>query len=86
MDEFANHAPGLTSPATAAEPITPSDSTPLAAVTRSLYVGGAGDLRVTLVGGETVTLGGVVAGALYPLRITHVLATGTTATGLVGLR
>lgn len=85
-DDFDTHQPGLTSPAEAAEAITPSDSTALARVTRAIWVGGAGDLRVTLLGGMTVTLAGAAAGMVYPLRVTQVLATGTTATGLVGLR
>lgn len=86
MDPFKDHQTGLTSPAVSGEAITPSDATPLPAVTRCLYVGGAGDLRVELVSGDVVTLTGTVAGAIYPLRIARVLATGTTATGLVALR
>jgi hypothetical protein len=39
-----------------------------------------------MLSGETVTLAGVLGGAIYPLRVAQVLATGTTATGLVGLR
>lgn len=85
-DDFETHQPGLTSPATAAETIAPSNTVALSHVTRAIYVGSAGDLRVTLVGGGTVTLTGVQGGVIYPLRATHVLATGTTATGLVGLR
>lgn len=85
MDTFSNHQTGLTSPAVSGQNITPSDSTPLITATRCLYVGGAGDLRIELVGGDIVTLSGVVAGAIYPLRVAQVLATGTTATGLVGL-
>lgn len=85
-DDFAAFQSGLTSPAEAAHAITPSDTLALPTATRAVYVGGAGNLRVRLVNGDTVTLPGVGGGMIYPLRVSHVLATGTTATGLVGLR
>lgn len=84
-DPFKEHQSGLTSPASAAFSISPSNGNPLANVTRAIYVGGTGDLRVTMKGGETVVLSQVQAGVIYPLRCTHVMATGTTATGIVGL-
>jgi hypothetical protein len=84
-DSFGTFAPGLSDPATHGATITPSDSTALANATRAIYVGGAGDLAVKLVGGEQVTLTGVTAGTIYPLRAAYVLSTGTTATNLVGL-
>jgi hypothetical protein len=85
-DEFARHETGLTAPARAAAAITPSDSVPLANTTRAIYVGAPGDLRVRLASAEVVTFAGVLAGVVYPLRVEQVLATGTTAGGLVGLR
>lgn len=84
-DPFSEHQPGLDSPAAHAEPLTPSDAGTLTRATRAIYVGGAGNLRVTMVSGGVVTLTGVLAGQIYPLRAAQVLATGTTATGLVGL-
>ncbi|WP_103336446.1 spike base protein, RCAP_Rcc01079 family [Pseudotabrizicola formosa] len=85
-DVFKSHQAGLDSPAEAASPITASDTQPLPLATRAIYVGGPGTLRVTMVSGDTVTLTGVLGGMIYPLRVSHVLATGTTASGLVGLR
>lgn len=85
-DDFETHQAGLTSPAGAATTISPSDAAPLAHTTRAVYVGGSGNLRLTLASGDTVTLSNVQGGMTYPLRATYVLATGTTATGLVGLR
>lgn len=85
-DEFKTHQPGLTAPAEAAEVIVPSDGQALAHATRALYVGASGDLRVTFVGGDTVTLTGVAGGSILPLRVTHVRATGTTAGAILGLR
>jgi hypothetical protein len=53
-------------------------------VTRALYVGGGGDARVRMLGGAVVTLSNVPTGALIPIRVTQVLATGTSANGIVG--
>ncbi len=85
-DDFASHQPGLTSPAEAAFAVTPADGSDLPRATRALYVGSAGALRVTMLSGETVTFAGMQAGMVYPLRVIRVLATETTAGGIVGLR
>lgn len=85
-DDFASYQTGLTAPATAAEIITPSDTDDLEFVTRALYVGESGDVNVTLKSGDTVLLRNLQAGVFYPLRVSYVLATGTTATDIIGLR
>lgn len=86
-DGFKFHASGLDAPAENAAAITPNDTTDLPDTTRAIYVGGAGNLAVIMAGGgATITLTGVLAGMIYPLRVARVLATGTTATGLIGLR
>lgn len=85
QDEFAGHAVGLTSPASQAESISPSDSTELAHATRGLYVGQTGNVRAKTVTGEIVMFANMQGGLLYPVRIVQVMATGTTATDLVGL-
>jgi hypothetical protein len=77
---------GLESPAEGAFAITPSDSISLAIATRAVHVGSAGNLRAIMVTGEDVTFQGLMAGVVYPFRIDRVMATGTTAGGLVGLR
>jgi hypothetical protein len=84
-DAFATFVPGLTAPAIRSESITPSDGGELAAVTRALFVGQSGDVRAQLISGPVVTFMNMQAGSVYPLRIRQVLATGTTAGGLVGL-
>lgn len=85
-DPFHDHLPGLTSPAGRAFVITPDDATDLPVSLRGIYLGGAGDLRVILVGDTApVTFGQMAAGGVHGLRIRRVLATGTTATGLVGV-
>jgi hypothetical protein len=85
MDSFKTHGRSLTSPPEEAAPIIPDDAGGLAFATRAIWVGGAGDLRVRMLGGAVVTLAGVPAGSLLPLRVAQVLATATTATALVGL-
>ena len=65
--------------------VTASDSTDLTG-TRGLLVGGAGDLAVRMINdpSTTVTITGVVAGAILPLRVTRVMAA-TTATNITAL-
>lgn len=73
-------------PATHAVAITPNNSTDLATAPRGIYIGVAGDLKVDMLGGETaVTFVGLAQGVIYPLRVTRVYATGTTAASLIGL-
>ena len=85
QDAFANHTVGLTAPATRPEAITPNDDAELTRATRGLYVGQTGNVRFQSVTGDVVTMANMQGGILYPVRITKVFATGTTATDLVGL-
>lgn len=66
-----------------AEVATPSDTVDLTYITRAVYVGGAGTMTVVMVSGAVVSHT-VVAGAILPIGITRVNATGTTATLIVG--
>lgn len=84
-EDFSSRPSGLTSPARDAFAITPSNTVPLPQQVRGVYVGGSGNLRVLMVSGVQVDFTGVLAGAVYPIRLSQVMATGTTATGLVGL-
>lgn len=64
--------------------VTPSAAA-LARPTRAVYVGGAGNLVVTSLGGNSpVTFHAVPAGSVLPIQITHLLP-GTTASHIVGL-
>lgn len=83
-DEFSNHSDSLSAPAQEAAAVTPG-AAELANVTKGVYVGGAGNLNVTLRGGQTVLFSGVPAGTILPIRCTHILATSTTATLIVAL-
>jgi len=65
--------------------VTVSDTTNLTGC-RGLLIGGAGDVAVRMINAPstTVTITGVVAGALLPLRVTRVMAA-TTATNITAL-
>lgn len=79
-------ADNISNPARSATAITPSDSAQLARLSRAILVGGAGDLAVLFADDTTpVTLKGLVAGSILPLRVQKVLSTGTTATNIVAL-
>lgn len=85
VDRFSSLSSALTSPATHAEAVTPSDSVELTNVSRALWIGGAGNLAVVTAEGETVTFASVGAGTLLALRVQQVLSTGTTATLIVAM-
>lgn len=85
MDAFKKHSRSLTTPPENAAELTPDDTAILQNATRAIHVGGGGDLRVRMLGGEVVTLAGLQPGTMIPLRIRQIFATGTTATAIVGL-
>jgi hypothetical protein len=63
--------------------VTKSDSTVLQ-ITRSLYIGGTGDVAVTMADGQVVTFSAVAVGIL-PVQVTKVMSTNTTATLILAL-
>lgn len=73
-------------PALRAEAITTADSVDLTDPARAIYIGKKGNIKVTLVGGVDMTFTGLLAGQVYPLGVTKVWATGTTATSMIALR
>jgi len=83
-DHFRNHASGLESPATRLLNVIPSDTDPLAFSTRAIAVDTAGYVQVETVAGDVGQVY-VAPGAPFPLRAIRILATGTTATGVVAL-
>ena len=84
-DQHSGFVEGLTSPADNAAAVTPSDSTDLAFTSRALYVGGAGNIVCTMLGGGDVTFTAVPAGMILPIRVTRVKSTSTTATSIINL-
>lgn len=64
--------------------VTPSDTAAVAY--DGLWVGGAGNVKVDMAGGQAgVTFNSVPAGTLLKIAVTKVYATGTTATAIVGM-
>lgn len=78
-DPFSGLIEGLSSPYDNALEVTPSDSVDLDTTTRALWCGVAGNLKVTLASGATVTFDHG-AHTLLPIRATRVWSTGTVAT------
>lgn len=65
--------------------VTPNDASDLPKIASGIYVGATGDLVVTFLDGNTVTLKGLASGVIHPLCVKRVLATGTTATGIIAM-
>lgn len=63
--------------------LTKSDST-VFPTTRSLYVGGTGDVAVRMASGTVITFSAVAVGIL-PVQVNKLLSTGTTATNVIAL-
>lgn len=74
-----------TTPATGVEAVTPHDTNELTNISRSVWVGGAGNLSVRMEDGTTAVLSGIAAGTLLPIRVRGINATNTTATLIVAL-
>lgn len=85
QDRYGTFTQGLESPVTDGFAIAPNDTEDLPELTRALYVGSAGSVALILASGTTVTLAGIAGGTILPLRVSRVLATATTAGGIVGL-
>jgi hypothetical protein len=70
-------------------PITGADAVDLTSTdytttipTRAVYVGTAGDLKVTTADGDTVTYANCPAGR-HPIQVTKIFKTGTGALGII---
>lgn len=72
-----------TEPAVGGASVTPNDTTQITKVHRAVYVGGAGDMAVTLADGDDVTFVGLTAGTVLPVVCSIIKSTGTTATSIV---
>ena len=68
-------------PVQAITPVTPGDTATFAATT-TLYATGAGNIKVTLANGSTLTFA-ALANTAYPIAAVQVFSTGTTATGIL---
>lgn len=65
--------------------VVPSNTVDLVDPVSALHISVAGALKVDMVSGETVTFAVVPVGVL-PICVTRVYATGTAATGILGLK
>lgn len=65
--------------------VTPADSDLTRQPTIGVWVGGAGNLRVTTFAGEDVVIPSVPAGTLIPIKVKRIWATNTTATLIMAL-
>lgn len=83
-DVFSGRTRTPQDPATAIFDITPSDTTDLDHVTTGLNVATPGTVRVTTVDGSVGTLT-IHPGQPFPLRVSRVWQSGTSATGIRGL-
>lgn len=72
-------------PAANAASVTPNDSNELAYVSRALYVGGTGNVKVTMKDGAEVTFSAVASSTVLPIAVRKVHSTGTTATAIIAL-
>lgn len=81
-DDYSTLSPGLNSPCSHVKEVTLHDTNDLEHVSRYVYVGGAGNLKVITLGGDTETIKGITAGSLLPIRITRAFSTGSTATNV----
>lgn len=82
---FTGRAASGVGPATALRPVSPDDLADLPdGPARSLFVGGAGLVAVEDASGARAVIDSA-AHQYHPVQIRRVLATGTTATGLLAL-
>jgi hypothetical protein len=85
VDKFTRQETMDYSPATNAVLVAAHDTNELGYVTRGLYVGVTGDVKVTMHDSGTVTFTAVPGGVILPVRVTKVFNTGTTATNIIAL-
>lgn len=70
-------------PVTCASTVVPNDDADLSHISSALYVGVLGDVKLVTYNFETVTF--VAALGILPIRVRRVLASGTTASGILAL-
>ena len=85
LDIFGDFTPSFSSSICGGFGIVPDDVVDLPNATRALVLASGGDVSVILRNGDAITLPGLTAGVVYPVRVSRVLVTGTTATCLKGL-
>lgn len=84
LDQLRLSSPSAQDPAYGGVVITPDDDTDLTIWSRAVFVGGAGDLVVTMADGIDLTFAGLSGGTFLPIRVSRVKEA-TTATNIVVL-
>lgn len=79
-----NPSPGPNGPFTDAEAVTPADPGAEPTYYRGLFVGGTGNLKVTMRDGGVVTIPSVPANTWLNIWVRAVWSNGTTATNIIG--
>ena len=72
-------------PANSAAAVVPHDTNDLSVVTRAIYVGVAGDVKVDMVGEGTAVVFTALPVGEHPYRVTRIYSTDTDATNIVAL-
>jgi len=80
-DTFADHVTDISSPPSNAVQVTPSDTTDLAYVTRAIYVGTQGDVRLLTHEGQDIIYKDLIGTKV--IRAARIFSTGTTAGSIV---
>lgn len=82
-DDWSGVFSPIYGPATRAATVVPNDDADLSHISSALYVGVKGDVRLITHSFETVTF--IAASGILPIRVRRVLASGTTAAGILAL-
>lgn len=85
VDPLPSYASGKSDPAVGGETVTPHDTNQLTNISRAIWVGVGGNVALLMSDDTTITLVGVAAGTLLPVRAKRVNSTNTTATTMVAL-
>jgi hypothetical protein len=85
-DAFSRQADSAEAPSSHPLAITPSNTVPLVATPKALYIGTGGTVVLrTASGAADVTFKNLASGQILPVRAQFVRATGTTAGDIVAL-
>lgn len=82
-DRYAGTGVDLLGPADLAAAVTPSDTENLPIASKRLWIGSVGNVKLTTVGGSTVTYLAVPSGTYLLVRAQQVFATDTTAEDII---
>ncbi len=81
-DRLAGVRLSASDPAVGAVAFTGTADVDLPTVARGVYISTAGDLKVDMFDGTTVTFSNLLAGVVYPFAFKKIYDTGTTAAGV----